>query len=98
MAEHFAECAEELAPEHREARALVQRLETRTTITDHVGRGRQKVEAIASIERLLDEGRPELADEALRFAFRLFGAFEEATQLRRRIEGALAEGVVEGRT
>ena len=48
----------------------------------------KKQEAVASIERLLAEGNPEMAEKALQFAVRLFGEFEQAAELRRRIAEA----------
>lgn len=48
----------------------------------------KKQEAVASIERLLAEGNPEMAEKALHFAVRLFGEFEDAKTLRQRIADA----------
>lgn len=48
----------------------------------------KKQEAVASIERLLAEGNPEMAEKALHFAVRLFGEFEHAKILRQRIAAA----------
>ncbi|MEM7355497.1 MAG: protein kinase, partial [Acidobacteriota bacterium] len=47
--------------------------------------GRKKLEAIDSIERLLEEGDAEMAERALQFAIRLYGRFDQATELERRI-------------
>lgn len=48
----------------------------------------KKQEAVASIERLLEEGNPDMAEKALQFAVRLFGEFEQAKHLRQRIAEA----------
>ncbi len=46
-------------------------------------------EAIESIERLLDEGDPAMAERALRFAVQLFGEFDQTQRLEQRISDAL---------
>ncbi len=48
----------------------------------------KKQEAVASIERLLAEGNPDMAEKALHFAIRLFGEFDSAKSLRQRIADA----------
>ena len=53
--------------------------------------GRKKQEAIDSIEKLLAEGDPEMAERALQFAIRLFGQFEQTVDLEQRISHALSD-------
>ena len=48
----------------------------------------KKQEAVASIERLLAQGNPDMAEKALHFAMRLFGDFDDAKALRQRIAKA----------
>lgn len=52
-------------------------------------RTRKKQEAIASIEKLLSDGDPATAEQALNFAVRLYGEFDQMPQLRQRISDAL---------
>lgn len=59
-------------------------------------RGRKQAEAVASIEKLLEEGKPEMARKALRFAVRLLGEFDQVPGLEQRIAEAL-ESPPEGR-
>jgi hypothetical protein len=55
-------------------------------------RERKRREAVQSIEKLLAQGDPRTADEALRFAVRLLGEFEQVPALRARIGQALGSG------
>lgn len=52
-------------------------------------RMRKQAEAVASIERLLADGDARQAEQALRFAVRLFGEFDELPLLEHRIQDAL---------
>lgn len=52
-------------------------------------RERKQREAVQSIEKLLAQGNARTAEEALRFAVRLLGEFEQVPELRARIARAL---------
>ncbi len=54
-------------------------------------RARKRQEAVDSIERLLSEGDPATAEEALQFAVSLLGEFEQIPRLKRRISEARRE-------
>jgi len=51
-------------------------------------RERKQAEAVASIEKMLAEGDPEMAAKALQFAVKLFGEFEQMPALEHRIAEA----------
>ncbi len=70
-----------LAALHQDASQLAQA--RKSPAQDH-----KKQEAIESIEKLLNEGDPAMAERALRFAVRLFGEFDQIPQLERRIADA----------
>ncbi|MEM7584483.1 MAG: protein kinase [Acidobacteriota bacterium] len=73
-----------LAALHQDARQRVQNRETQDK--EH-----KRQEAIESIEKLLREGDPEMAERALRFAVHLFGEFDQIPQLEQRISAALKQ-------
>ncbi len=50
---------------------------------------RKRQEAIDSIEKLLSDGDPATAEQALNFAVRLYGEFDQMPQLRQRISDAM---------
>ncbi len=52
-------------------------------------RTRKKQEAIDSIEKLLSDGDPATAEQALEFAVQLYGEFDQLPQLQQRISAAL---------
>ena len=92
IAERFAARVAELDPDDLAARHLL--AELRRTARDEEESRRNEVserktrEAVESIEKLLDEGDPTMAEKALQFAVRLFGDFEQRRLLQDRIEQA----------
>ncbi len=52
-------------------------------------RTRKRQEAIDSIEKLLSDGDPATAEQALNFAVQLYGDFDQMSQLQQRISDAL---------
>ncbi len=54
-------------------------------------RARKMQEAIESIEKLLSDGDPATAEQALHFAVQLFGEFEQRSRLQQRISEALSK-------
>ena len=95
LAETFAEWVAELDPEDLAARhilAAVRRDERQRQAAQGAGAAdSKKQEAVASIEKLLADGNPATAKEALDFAVRLFGEFEQIPHLQRRISRALRQ-------
>ncbi len=95
LAETFVELVSELDPGDLAARHILgdarrverQRQRDRGDGVDD----RKKREAVASIERLLAEGNPAMAEQALAFAVRLLGEFEQVPQLQQRISEALRQ-------
>jgi serine/threonine-protein kinase len=95
LAETFVDWVGELDPDDLAARHILdsvkrdvrqREVSRRSEISD-----RKKQEAVASIEKLLDEGNPAMADKALKFAVRLFGEFEQIPRLQNRISQALRQ-------
>ena len=95
MTARFAARVAELDPDDLAARHLL--AEMRRSAQEEEDNRRQEVsdrktrEAVASIEKLLDEGDPTMAEKALQFAIRLFGDFEQRRLLQDRIEQALRQ-------
>ncbi len=95
LAETFVDWVGELDPDDLAARHILdsvkrdvreREVSRRSEISD-----RKKQEAVASIEKLLDEGNPAMADKALKFAIRLFGEFDQISHLQNRISAALRQ-------
>ncbi len=89
LAETFTEWVDDLDPENLSARGLLEQVrQSRHRSQPPAESDRKRQEAVSSIEKLLDEGNPELAAQALDFAVRLFGEFDQVPRLRQRIEQA----------
>lgn len=91
LAETFVEWVSELDPDDLAARHILTSVRRDSRPRGKGDADRKKQEAVASIEKLLDEGNPAMADEALRFAVRLFGEFEQMSQLQDRISRAFRQ-------
>jgi len=95
LAETFAEWVSELDPEDLAARDILENVRQDARLRESGERSelaeRKKREAVESIEKLLAEGNPEMAEEALKFAVRLFGEFDQVPQLQSRITEALRD-------
>ena len=95
LAEDMHRWVDELDPEHPTVGEIMNELraeERRKKEARQVElRSRKQAEAVASIEKLLEEGRPDMAEKALHFAVRLLGDFEEIAQLETRISEALRQ-------
>lgn len=95
IAELFASRVHELDPDNFAALdllALVRKESSelkRHQVQDDQERRRR--EAVQSIEQLLAQGNARTADQALRFAVRMLGEFEEMAALRQRIDQALRD-------
>ncbi len=95
LAERFAELVSDLDPEDLAARHIVvavrqaARQEEESRKADL--RQRKMQEAVGSIEKYLAEGKPVLADEALKFAVGLFGELEQGPELQQRISEAMRQ-------
>ena len=94
IAELFAGIASDLDTENFTALdllALARQEKNRQQVEAPAGeeRDRKRREAVQSIEKLLAQGDPRTAEEALRFAVRLLGEFEQVPELRARIARAL---------
>ena len=97
IAELFAGIANDLDSENFAALDLLALARQEKTRKQEQGpvdeeRERKRREAVQSIEKLLAQGDPRTADEALRFAVRLLGEFEQVPALRARIGQALGTG------
>ncbi len=73
-----------LAALHQDAQQRAQ--DHRSEVQEH-----KQQEAIDSIEKLLSDGDPATAEQALRFAVRLYGEFDQRPRLQQRISDALRE-------
>jgi serine/threonine protein kinase len=95
LAETFVEWVAELDPEDLAARHILasvrQDARQRRAVKGSGTNDRKKQEAVASIEQLLAEGNPEMAKQALEFAVRLFGEFQQAGELEQKISEALRQ-------
>lgn len=94
IAELFTGIASDLDSENFSAHdllALARREQSRdkAPLPADVERERKQHEAVQSIEKLLAQGNARTAEEALRFAVRLLGEFEQVPELRARITRAL---------
>ena len=97
LAEPLVSWIDELDSHHSaEVEAVVSQLREndrdRRLASDEATRVRKQNEAVASIEKLLSEGNPEMAEKALRFAVRLLGNFDELPSLESRIAEAQRQG------
>ncbi len=92
FAEDLAAWVTELDPDHPTVRGILDELraETRRQKEAHAAqvRARKQAEAVASIEKLLAEGNPDMAEKALQFAVRLLGEFDQIPSLELRIAEA----------
>ncbi len=79
---------EDLAGKHILA-ALNQDARQREQDRKSEARTRKRKEAIDSIEKLLSDGDPATAEQALNFAVSLYGEFDQMAQLQQRISDAL---------
>lgn len=95
LAETFVDWVGELDPDDLAARHILdsvkrdvrqREVSRRSEISE-----RKKQEAVESIEKLLEEGNPAMADKALKFAVRLFGEFDQIPHLQHRISQALRQ-------
>ncbi len=95
LAATFVEWVADLDPDDLAARhilAAVRQGEKKQDVAKKAeASGRKKREAVTSIEKLLDEGNPAMAEKALNFAIRLFGEFEQVPELQSRIAEALRQ-------
>jgi serine/threonine protein kinase len=95
IAELFASRVHDLDPDNYAALDLLAlvRKESSDQKRQHASdaQDRKKREAVQSIEQLLAQGKARTADDALRFAVRMLGDFEETEELRQRIDQALKE-------
>ncbi|MEM6456117.1 MAG: serine/threonine-protein kinase [Acidobacteriota bacterium] len=95
LAQHFVELAEELDAGQAEPNRILESVRRAARDDESLGRlqdrNQKQAEAVASIERLLAEGDADLADQALQFAIRLFGEFEQMPGLQQRIAQAQRE-------
>jgi len=94
IAELFAGIANDLDSENFAALDLLamarqERSKEQVTAPVDDERERKRREAVQSIEHLLSQGNARTAEEALRFAVRLLGEFEQVPELRARIQQAL---------
>ncbi len=95
LAERFVERIgdfdpEDLAGKHILA-ALHQDARKRQQDRQSDAQAHKRQEAIDSIEKLLSDGDPATAEQALRFAVRLYGEFDQRSQLQQRISEALRD-------
>jgi len=90
VAEDLAGWIEELDPRNTAGRQAIDELRNEALSQPDPGSNnrRRQSEAVASIERLLADGDPSTAAQALRFAVDLLGEFDAADQLRARIDQA----------
>ncbi len=92
FAEGLAAWVTELDPDQPTVRGILDELraETRRQEEAHEAqiRARKQAEAVASIEKLLAEGNPDMAQKALQFAVRLLGEFDQIPSLELRIAEA----------
>jgi len=92
-AEDLCSWVRELDPEHPTVNEVVEELRAEARRKKEAEkaelRSRKLAEAVASIEKLLEEGKAEMAEEALRFAVRLLGEFDQVPDLEHRIATAL---------
>ncbi|MCP4660162.1 MAG: protein kinase [bacterium] len=92
LAETFVELAEDLDPDDRSAREILvavrQKARQKEDLLQAETRARKQAEAVASIEKLIAEGNPAMAERALRFAVRLLGEFDQIPALELRIAQA----------
>ena len=92
FAENLAGWVTELDPDHPEVGGILDELrsETRRRKEAHEAqtRARKQAEAVASIEKLIAEGNPDMAEKALQFAVRLLGEFDQIPALELRIAEA----------
>jgi len=95
LAETFTEWVEDLDPDDLAAQQILAAIKQEQQHQKHSRADdeteRKKQEAAESIENLLDEGNPQMAQQALQFAVRLFGEFEQITALKNRIAQALKQ-------
>jgi serine/threonine protein kinase len=93
LAETFTDWVEDLDPDDLAAQQILAAVKVEQQQQKHARADdeteRKKQEAVESIENLLDSGNPQLAQQALQFAVRLFGEFEQITVLKNRIAEAL---------
>ena len=80
-----------LAALHQDARKREQDVRKREQDHRSEVKSRKKQEAIDSIEKLLSDGDPATAGQALSFAVQLYGEFDQMSQLQQRIADALNE-------
>jgi serine/threonine-protein kinase len=96
LAEMFTEWVEDLDPDDLAAQQMLEGLRQERSEQVAAGRNasdeeRRRQEAIASIEQWLAEGNPKMAQQALRFAVRMLGEFDQVPQLKSRIDEALGQ-------
>ena len=84
----LAEIAADLDPENEGAGRFFATEKVPAEASDSA-HARKQAEAIASIEQLIEEGNPAMAEQALRFAIRLLGEFDQISDLRYRIDQAM---------
>ena len=94
LAETFTEWVEDLDPDDLAAQQMLTHLRQERTEKVAAGRDasddeRRRQEAVASIEQWLAEGNPQMAQQALNFAVRMLGEFDQIPQLKSRIDEAL---------
>ncbi len=95
LAERFVERINDLDPDDLAGKHILAALNQDTRLREQDRKSevqtRKKQEAIESIEKLLSDGDPATAEQALLFAVQLFGEFEQRSHLQQRISDALRE-------
>jgi tetratricopeptide (TPR) repeat protein len=89
LAEEMNAWSRDFDPEHAAAEELLSELRAEARQRNEAeARARKIAEAVGSIEKLLEEGKPEMAGKALEFAVRLLGDFDQVGVLETRIAEA----------
>jgi hypothetical protein len=91
QAERLVRRIDDFDPSDRAGKRLLAALKEQRKSRRHRGAGgttRKLLEAIDSIEKLLSEGDPATAEQALNFAVQLYGEFDQKLELQQRIADA----------